>query len=103
METVLGLLTPFGIGGVLVWYLWFNETVVRPKHNEQVLARVDAVVDRHNIQVERITGQHNEVIARICTEFTQSLHEERELRKQERAELMALRADRRLDSRKDTA
>ena len=57
-DLITSLVSSLGIGGVLVWYLYYNVSVVLPKKDEHFRAAVDQITER----------------------FTATLREEREFR-----------------------
>jgi thiamine phosphate synthase YjbQ (UPF0047 family) len=65
---ISGLVTSFGIGGALVWYMYYTTSVTIPKLNE------------HN----------SSVLKEITSNFTESLKEEREFRRAETSDMKAM-------------
>ena len=65
---ISGLVTSFGIGGALVWYMYYTTSVTIPKLNEK----------------------NSEVLKEITGNFTESLREEREFRRAETADMKAM-------------
>lgn len=64
---MIQVLTQLGVAAVLGWYLYYDTTVVKPKINDQMLIRMDAITDRQAASVER-----------ICANFSASIKQERE-------------------------
>lgn len=62
------IVSTIGVGGALVWYLWYTTSVAQPKRDEH----------------------YSKVLTEITSNFTQSLQEERVFRRQETAELKQL-------------
>lgn len=67
VEQMIQVLTQLGVAAVLGWYLYYDTTVVKPKINDQMLIRMDAITDRQAASVER-----------ICANFSASIKQERE-------------------------
>ena len=72
MEPFVEFIKVFGVPGVLVWYLWYDTAVSRPKRDEAAAA-----------QIERLVGHYNGIIDRIAADFTQTIREERQARREE--------------------
>ena len=65
---VSGLISTLGIGGALVWYLYYTTSVTMPKRDEH----------------------YSKVLTEITSNFTESLREEREFRRVETQEMKAI-------------
>ena len=87
LEAMVQLIGSLGVAAVLGWYLYYTTTSSFPRMHAQMLERLD-----------KMQAAQNEVIARVCADFTQSLREERLTRREEiamlREELNAKRCER---------
>lgn len=78
IEPIATILGQLGVAGVLGWFLFYKTAVADPKRDELTLGRIDAMQTRHN-----------EVIEKVCADFTATLREERETWREELAVLRA--------------
>lgn len=79
IEPVAQMVSSLGVAGVLGWFLYYKTAIADPRRDENTLSRID-----------KMQTQNNQVLERVCTDFTAALREERET---QRAELAALRAE----------
>lgn len=72
----IDLARTLGIAGILCWYLYHTTTITIPRASE-----------KHAEVIQKITVEHNCTVEKICSEFQNSLKEERAARREEVAEL----------------
>ena len=72
MDVITTLVTNLGVLGALVWYMYYTTAVTIPKINTT-----------HSEAYKELIDQNNAALNKIATDFTSSLAEEREARKEE--------------------
>lgn len=75
------LITSVGVGGILVWYLYYRTAVADPAQQKAWDERSDRQQEAFEERLDALTIRHNDTIRAITTEFTQALNEERNFRR----------------------
>ncbi len=75
VKDMLSIGGPLGIGGVLVWYLWYTTSVTWPKKDEE-----------HRKERTEIQAAYSKTLDTIVERFDNSLTSEREHREREARE-----------------